>query len=124
SLAWQWTSRTSSSRRSTDVRLGALPRPFGPDDPHREELRAAAVRLRQRLAGTVDLVLARTAADLLGRLGKPDHPGRADRVARQHAAAHVHREAAAQLGRAVLDHLPALARGRDPVALQPHRLEP
>src|SRR4051794_27394604 len=33
-------------------------RPVGPHDPHREELGAPSVRVPERLAGTVDLVLA------------------------------------------------------------------
>ena len=50
------------------------------DDPHREELRAAAVGVAERAAGAVDLVLAGRAAHLQRRLGEAEHAGGADRV--------------------------------------------
>ena len=60
---------------------------LGADDPHGEELGAAAVGVADGRAGAVDLVLAGLAAHLHGRLGEAEHAGGADRVGRQHAAA-------------------------------------
>ncbi len=95
------------------------------DDPHGEELRAAAVGVADGEAGAVDLVLTGLAAHLHGRLAEADHPRGADRVRRQHAAGHVHRQVArVDLRDAVLDHPPPLAGLGEQEVLQPHRLEP
>src|SRR3954447_7790612 len=89
--------------------------------PHREELRAAAVCVAQRLASTVDLVLAGGAADLEGRLAEAEHAGGADRVRGEDAARAVDRELAVHRGRAGLRELPAAAVGfREAEGLQPH----
>src|SRR3954449_3121285 len=96
----------------------------GPHDPHREELRAATVRVAQRLAGAVDLVLTGLTHDLERRLGEAQHPAGPDGVGGQHTAAHVDRELAADGRLAGLGQLPAVTLCGEPEVLDPHRLEP
>src|SRR5436305_8150786 len=95
-----------------------------PDDPHGEELRAAAVRVPESPSRAVDLVLARHAAHLQRNLGEPDETGRPDRVARKHAAGRVDREVAVECRRTVVDRLPASALFGETEVLQPHCLVP
>src|SRR5208283_4978388 len=64
----------------------------GADDPHGEELGATTVGLAEGPAGVGHLVLPRHAAHLQGRLQEAEHPRRADRVRRQHAARAVPRD--------------------------------
>jgi len=94
------------------------------DDPHREELRPAAVGVAQGAAGAVDLVLAGLAHHLEGGLGEADHATGADRVRREHAAAHVDGQLAVERGRSGLGELPAAALLSEAEILHPHRLEP
>ena len=114
---------SSSAGRSTSMRLSdATARRR--DDPHREVLRGAAVRVAERAARAVDLVLAREPAHLLRGFREPEHARRADRVRRQHAARAVHRQVALHRGRAALGHLPTVADFGEPEVLHPHRLVP
>ena len=86
--------RSWRSRRSWSIRLIATLQVYcifahglsAPTHPHRVVLRAAAVGVAERLAGTLDLVVAGLAHHLDGRLGEADHARCADRVRRQHAA--------------------------------------
>src|SRR4051794_8063928 len=97
---------------------------FGSDDPHGEELGAAAVGVSEGDLGPVDLVLTGLAAHLHRRLGESKCARRADRIGRQHAATHVDRQVAVHLRRTVLHHPPPLTGVGDPQVLEPHRLEP
>src|SRR4029453_9214569 len=94
------------------------------DDPHREVVGTAAIRVPQRDARALHLIVARGAAHLAGRLEAADHARRADRVGREHAAGHVHGEVAAELRGARVGQLPALALFAEQVSLEPHRLVP
>src|SRR4051812_11862675 len=94
------------------------------DDPHGEELGAAAVGVSEGDLGPVDLVLTRLAAHLHRRLGESKCARRADRIGRQHAATHVDRQVAVHLRRTVLHHPPTLTGVGEPQVLEPHRLEP
>src|SRR5262245_475055 len=71
------------------------------DDPGREVLRAAAVRVAERLPCAVHLVRAGHAAHLERRLGEANQARGADRVRGQHAARHVDREVAVEGRRAL-----------------------
>src|SRR5690349_6691409 len=82
---------------------------LGADDPHREVLRGAAPRVTDRHLRTVDLIVTGCPADLVGRFETANETRRTDRVRRQHAARHVDRERAADLGLARVGHLPAFA---------------
>src|SRR5690242_14008853 len=95
-----------------------------PDDPHREELRAPAVRVAHRLARAVDLVRVGAAHDLAGSLREAEQSGRTDRVGAEHAARGIHWQLAADRRLAGFGELPALALGHEPEVLQPHGLEP
>ena len=85
---------------------------------------AGPVGLGERDTGAVDLVLAGHAPDLQRGLGEAQQARGADRIRREHATGHVDRERAADRGRPVLDHLPALAGLGEVVAFQPHGLVP
>src|SRR5438874_830534 len=80
--------------------------------------------VNERDLGAVDLVLSRLATDLHCRFGEPQRAGRADRVRREHAAAHVHGQVALHAGDTVLDHAPAFAGIGEAEVLEPHGLEP
>src|SRR5262249_3488951 len=86
---------------------------LGRDHPHCKKLGAAAVGVTEGGAGAVHLVLARLAPHLQGGLGEAQHARRADRVRRQHAARHVHRQLAVERGGTLLRHLPAVALGHE-----------
>ena len=95
------------------------------DDPHAEELGAAAVRVAECLPGLErHLVVAGTLTHLLGDLAEADHPGSADRVRREHSAGRVPRDVPVKCGRARLGELPAVALGAEPEVLEPHGLVP
>src|SRR4051812_25887005 len=95
------------SRRSERIFADQL-RLVAADDPHREELRAAAVRVAEGLARLqLDLVVAGAASHLLRSLTEADHARCADRVRREHAARRVPRDVAIGCGRAFLRQLPA-----------------
>src|SRR4051794_34161480 len=79
------------------------------DDPHGEELGAAAVGVSEGDLGPVDLVLTGLAAHLHRRLGESKCARRTDRIGRQHAATHVDRQVAVHLRGTVLHHSPTLA---------------
>src|SRR4051794_31798907 len=94
------------------------------NDPHGEELGSAAVGVAEGAAGPLDPIGAPGGPPPPGRLGEPDHPRRADGVGRQHTARRVDRHVTGERCAAVVDHLPALALGREPEVLHPHRLVP
>src|SRR6478672_1681445 len=99
----------SEGPRARAIRADAL-RLVAPDDPHREELRAAAVRVAECLPGLeLDLVVAGPAAHLLRGFAEADHARRADRVRRQHAARRVPRDVAVGRGGPGLGELPPVA---------------
>src|SRR4051812_46633490 len=91
---------------AADLRLVAT------DDPHRIELRTAAVRVAEGLPGLeLDLVVAGPAPHLLRGLAEAHHARCADRVRRQHAARRVPRDVTVGRGRARFGELPAVAVG-------------
>src|SRR6185503_10552120 len=89
-----------------------------------EVLRAAAVRVTERVLGARHLMLAGTAHHLEGGLAETQHARRADRVGAEHAARRVDRQVRAELLLAAVDDLPALTRVAEAEVLEPHRLEP
>src|SRR5581483_5819741 len=118
---------TSEMLSAIDAQGGAVSSGIGfvaSYDPHREELRTAAVRMTERCLRAVDLVLAGHAAHLQRGLGEPAHAGGADRVRRHDAAGRVDGQVAVKRRTSVVDHLPAGALVGEAEVLHPHRLVP
>ena len=114
------TSATLPSRRPV-VTIGFS----AADDPHGEELRRRRrTRDRARVARRRPGARPPCPRTCSAASAKRSMPGRADRVGRQHAAGRVDRQVAVERGRAVVDHLPAVALVGEAEVLHPHRLVP
>src|SRR5262245_25732169 len=94
------------------------------DHPHREVLRAPAVRVAERVLHAADLMCTGAAHHLERGLAETQHAGGADRVRAEDAARRVHGEMGAELLLAAVDDLPPLADVAEAEVLEPHRLEP
>src|SRR4051812_44768560 len=92
------------ARNGTNIGCRYGSRSVGADEPHGEELRAAAVGVAEGDLGAVDLVLARLSTHLHRGLREAQHPAGPDGIGRQHSPAHVDGKIAVHLGRPVLHH--------------------